>query len=326
MLFMAGRVFPDAPLEQTNTGSLDEIVVTAEKRELNVQKSALTIEVLNADSMEKAGISQATDLQAVIPGLTIGLGGNNDQIFIRGVGSFAYSPISTPGVAFNVDGVYVGRPDGLGSNFYDLARVEVLKGPQGTLYGRNANGGSINVVTNEPSLGEDSAYIATEFGDYGLVHVVGAANAAMGDRSALRVAFNVIRRDGYLSDGSDDDVESAGRIRYKFQPNDAVSLLFNTDYAHLGGRGSGSVWLPRPPGKTPGRPRPPLPRMPTCIHFFRWARSRPIKSRTLFRIHPSSMPVRSSIGTWALQSSRSFPRTATRTPIRSVRTAFGMDR
>ena len=251
MLFMAGRVFPDVPLEQTFTGSLDEIVVTAEKRELNVQKSALTIEVLNADSMEKAGISQVTDLQAVIPGLTIGLGGNNDQIFIRGVGSFAFSPISTPGVAFNVDGVYVGRPDGLGSNFYDLARVEVLKGPQGTLYGRNANGGSINVVTNEPSLGEDSAYIATEFGDYSLVHVGGAANAAIGDRSALRVAFNVIRRDGYLSDGSDDDVESAGRIRYKFQPNEAVSLLFNTDYAHLGGRGSGSVWLPRPPGENP---------------------------------------------------------------------------
>ncbi len=180
MLFMAARVFPDAPLEQTNIGSLDEIVVTAEKRELNAQKSALTIEVLNADSIQKAGISQATNLQAVIPGLTIGLGGNNDQIFIRGVGSFAYSPISTPGVAFNVDGVYVGRPDGLGSNFYDLARVEVLKGPQGTLYGRNANGGSINIVTNKPSLGEDGAYIATEFGDYSLSHVEGAANAAIG--------------------------------------------------------------------------------------------------------------------------------------------------
>ncbi len=61
----------------------------------------------------------------------------------------------------------------------------------------------------------------------------------------------MIRRDGYLSEGSDDDVESAGRIRYKFQPNDAVSLIFNTDYAHLGGRGSGSVWLPRPLGENP---------------------------------------------------------------------------
>ena len=250
-LLMAGRVFPDAPLEQPATGSLEEIVVTAEKREVTLQKSALTIEVLKAASIEEAGISQVTDLQSMTPGLTIGLGGDNDQIFIRGVGSFAYSPISTPGVAVNIDGVYVGRPDGLGSNFYDISRVEILKGPQGTLYGRNANGGSINILTNEPKLGEDSAYIATEFGNYNLVHVNGAANAAIGDRSALRVAFNVIRRDGYLSDGSDDDVESAGRLRYKFQPNDAFSLAFNTDYAHLGGRGGGSVWLPRPPGENP---------------------------------------------------------------------------
>jgi len=253
-LLVAGRAFAAgaSPPDQASTaGSLEEIVVTAERREVNLQKSALTIEVLNGGDLQNAGISQASDLQTVTPGMTIGLGGDNDQIFIRGVGSFAYSPISTPGVAFNVDGVYVGRPDGLGSNFYDVSRVEVLKGPQGTLYGRNANGGSINVITNEPKLGDNSAYIATEFGNFNLVHVDGAANADIGGASALRLAFNVIRRSGYLSDGTGDDVESAGRLRYKFQPSDAISLLFNTDYAHLGGRGGGSVWLPRPPGANP---------------------------------------------------------------------------
>lgn len=249
-LSIAGRVSADTA-QQPATGSLEEIVVTAEKREAILQKSALTIQVLSGDSIQRSGIRQASDLQTVIPGLTIGVGGDNDQIFIRGVGSFAYSPISTPGVAFNVDGVYVGRPDGLGSVFYDVSRVEVLKGPQGTLYGRNANGGSINLITNDAKLGEDSAYVATEFGNYSLVHVNGAANAAIGDTSALRVAFNIVRRDGYLSDGTDDDVESAGRLRYKFQPNDAFSLTFNTDYAQLGGRGGGSVWLPRPPSANP---------------------------------------------------------------------------
>ncbi len=230
---------------------LGEIVVTAEKHEVSLQKSALTIQVVSGNELARAGISQVSDLQTIVPGVVIGVGGDNDQIFIRGVGSFADSPLSSPGVAFNVDGVYVGRPDGLSSNFYDIARVEVLKGPQGTLYGRNANGGSINVVTNDPKLGRDSADIETEFGNYGLVHVDGAANIAIGSDSALRASFNVIRRDGYLSDGTDDDVESAGRIRYKFQPNDDLSVFFNTDYVHIGGRGSGSVWLPRPPDASP---------------------------------------------------------------------------
>jgi len=230
---------------------LGEIVVTAEKHEVSLQKSALTIQVVSGNELARAGISQVSDLQTIVPGVVIGVGGDNDQIFIRGVGSFADSPLSSPGVAFNVDGVYVGRPNGLSSNFYDIARVEVLKGPQGTLYGRNANGGSINVVTNDPKLGRDSADIETEFGNYGLVHVDGAANIAIGSDAALRASFNVIRRDGYLSDGTDDDVESAGRIRYAFQPNDDLSVLFNTDYAHMGGRGSGSVWLPRPPGARP---------------------------------------------------------------------------
>ena len=147
-LSIAGRVSADTA-QQPATGSLEEIVVTAEKREAILQKSALTIQVLSGDSIQRSGIRQASDLQTVIPGLTIGVGGDNDQIFIRGVGSFAYSPISTPGVAFNVDGVYVGRPDGLGSVFYDVSQVEVLKGPQGTLYGRNANGGP---STSSPTM------------------------------------------------------------------------------------------------------------------------------------------------------------------------------
>src|SRR5215831_18270080 len=125
---------------------LQEVTVTAERREENLQKASLTIQVLDAQEVQRAGLSDATDLSRVTTGVEVGVGGVSDQIFIRGVGSFAYSPLSAPGVAFNVDGVYVGRPDGIGANFYDIARVEVLKGPQGTLYGRNANGGAINVI------------------------------------------------------------------------------------------------------------------------------------------------------------------------------------
>ncbi len=179
------------------------------------------------------------------------MGGVNDQIFIRGVGSFAESPLSSPGVAFNVDGVYVGRPDGVGSNFYDVARVEVLKGPQGTLYGRNANGGSINVITHDPVLGQDSAGLSQEVGNYGLTRTQGFGNLAIGETSALRAAFDIAHRQGYLSDHTDDDVHQSGRIRYKLAPSEDLTVHVNVDYTHLGGRGGGAVWLPLRPGADP---------------------------------------------------------------------------
>ena len=236
---------------ESSGAALQEVVVTAERRQEDLQKASLTIEVLSGGQLASAGVSNPADLTTVTTGVDIGEGGVNDQIFIRGVGSFAYSPLSTPGVAFNVDGIYVGRPDGIGSNFYDIERVEVLKGPQGTLYGRNANGGSINVITNEPQLGNFSGYVNTEFGNYDLTHVDGAVNVPLGGISALRGAFNVVYRNGYLSDGTDDDVQQAGRLRYKLVPNDVFSLMLNGDYSHLGGNGPGSVWLPRPPGADP---------------------------------------------------------------------------
>ena len=227
---------------------LQEVIVTAERREENLQKASLTIQVLGSGEIQRAGLSGATDLSRVTTGVEIGVGGVNDQIFIRGVGSFAESPLSAPGVAFNVDGIYVGRPDGIGANFYDVSRVEVLKGPQGTLYGRNANGGSINVITNQPELGVTSGGVDLTAGNFQLGRVQGFANVALGDTSALRAAFDVMHRDGYLSDHTDDDIHQAGRLRYKFKPSDGFSLLVNADYAHLGGRGGGSVWLPRRPG------------------------------------------------------------------------------
>ena len=179
------------------------------------------------------------------------MGGANSQIFIRGIGSAAFSPLNTPGVAFNVDGIYVGRPDGVNGNFYDLARVEVLKGPQGTLYGRNANGGSVNLITNAPRLGETGIEATFEAGNYDLLHATGAINLALGETTALRAAFNIVDRDGYLSDGTNDDVQQSARLRFKWEPSAAVTLLLNGDYTHLGGKGGDFVLLPRRPGASP---------------------------------------------------------------------------
>jgi len=234
------------------SSGLAEVIVTAERHTQSVQKAAFTIQVLSADEIRNAGISGAADLEKLVAGVEIGMGGANSQIFIRGVGGADFSPLSSPGVAFNVDGVYVGRPDGINGNFYDIARVEVLKGPQGTLYGRNANGGSINVITNDAKLGNTNGYVDVEAGNFGLLRSSGAANFSVSENSALRAAFNVVSREGYLSDGSNDDVEQSARLRYLWRPATAsdVTLRLNADYTHLGGRGGDYTYLPRVPGAT----------------------------------------------------------------------------
>jgi iron complex outermembrane receptor protein len=242
---------PTSPPATDNQGGITDIVVTAERREQSAQKAPLTIQVLGSDELKRTGISAVTDLGKLTTGVDIGVGGSSTQIFIRGVGDFSFNPLANPGVAFNVDGVYVGRPDGLGGNFYDIARVEVLKGPQGTLYGRNANGGSINLITNEPRLNQTGGDFNIEGGNYSLIHVNGAVNLALGDDAALRAAYNIVHRQGYLSDGTNDDVQQAVRLRFKWVPNSAVSILLNGDYSHIGGNNGGYTFLPRRPGADP---------------------------------------------------------------------------
>ena len=228
-----------------------EIIVTAERREQSAQKAPLTIQVLGGEQIARSGLSDAAGLQRLTSGVEIGMGGGNAQIFIRGVGGAAFSPLSSPGVAFNVDGVYVGRANGVNGNFYDVARVEVLKGPQGTLYGRNANGGSINLITNSPKLGRTDLDLNLEVGNYDLFHASGAVNLPVGTDAAIRGAFNIIHRDGYLSNGANDDIGQSGRLRFFWQPDADVTLMLNADYSHLGGKGGDYVYLPRRPGASP---------------------------------------------------------------------------
>ena len=137
-----------------DTGVAD-IIVTAERREQSVQKAPLTIQVVGGDALARQGVTEAAGLQRLTTGVEIGQGGGNTQIFIRGVGGVSFTHFH-PGVAFNVDGVYVGRAERGERQLLRLSRVEVLKGPQGTLYGRNANGGSINLITKDARIGEES--------------------------------------------------------------------------------------------------------------------------------------------------------------------------
>lgn len=232
------------------SGSLQEIVVTANRREETIQRSSLEIQAISGAEAASA-VSQITDLSELVTGMQVSMSGGTSQIYIRGVGDYSANPLSNPGVAFNVDGVYVGRPEAVNSNFYDIARVEVLKGPQGTLYGRNSSGGAINLITNSPSLDGDKGTLNAEVGNYGLVHVDGAINVPLSDTFAVRGAFNVVTRNGYLSDGTDDDQEHGVRLKALWKPDDDLSVIFSIDNEGIGGKGTGYVYLPRRPGADP---------------------------------------------------------------------------
>ena len=221
---------------------IDDIVVTAQFREENVQKAAIAIDVVGADDLLRAGVVSPTQLTTMVPSLQISQGGGGTQaLYIRGVGTLTANSYTDPGVAFNVDGVYIGRPTSMRNIFFDIQRVEVLKGPQGTLYGRNATGGAVNVLPNQPRIGSFEGHAGISYGNYDDIRFDAALNVPLGGIAAARIAGTVARHDGYLSDGTNDAKSYALRGQLLLEPTDNLSLRLSGDYAHDGGKGGGSV-------------------------------------------------------------------------------------
>ena len=140
-----------------------------------------------------------------------------------------------------MDGVSIGRPHSTAGFFYDLERIEVLKGPQGTLYGRNATAGAINVLPMRPDLGSRGGEASGEFGNEGSLRLDGALNVPLGQRSAMRVAGYRVEHDGYMNDGLDDQDDTAGRMSFLLSPNEEFSIRVVADYFDQGGLGTGST-------------------------------------------------------------------------------------
>lgn len=224
---------------------LEEVIVSAQKREENLQRTAIAVSAVDGDSLINAGVSDITSLSKLVPSLvvqsTVGTGTN---FYLRGVGSFAGNAFTENPVAFNYGGVYIARPTAPHGTLFDLERVEVLKGPQGTLYGRNATGGAINVVPRRPSLSGFAGDLTIEYGNYEAKMASGAVNLPLASTAALRIAAQAVDRDGYLSDGYDDENGQAVRASLLAQPNDRLSVLIVADYFDQGGKGRGSVLAP----------------------------------------------------------------------------------
>lgn len=230
-----------APAASGEAIVLEEIIVTAQRTEQSSQKAALPISVIRPDDLVRQNVSRPEDLSRLVPALIgVNSGGANATFFLRGVGNFTANSYSDPAIAFNYDGVYIGRPTNVQGLFYDLQRVEVLKGPQGTLYGRNATGGAVNVMPARPALGETGGDVQIGYGNYNALQAQGALNVAIGESSALRIAGTYSNRDGYLSDGGSDQKLSGVRTQFLTDITPDITTRFAADYAHSGGRGIGS--------------------------------------------------------------------------------------
>jgi iron complex outermembrane receptor protein len=232
---------------------LEEIQVTAQRRTESVQRAAVAVSVLTPAELLAAGVSKPQELTELVTSLQVAASAAPISVYyVRGVGNFTGNSLTDSAVAFNVDGVFIGRPHATAGFFYDLERIEVLKGPQGTLYGRNATGGAINVLPRRPDLGDWSGEASGEFGNEDSRRFDGVVNVPLGERAALRAAGYHVEHDGYMNDGLDDQEESAGRLSILLAPHDELSIRVLADYFDQGGLGTGSTPVALGPGNRYG--------------------------------------------------------------------------
>ena len=245
MMAMGGSALAQqATAAQRNTG-LAEVVVTASRRAVNLQKESRTVSVISAQELVREGVNDPVQIQNLVPGVQVARNGLALQVFVNGIGDRAITAASDPAVSLNVDGLYYPKSYESTGFVYDLASIEVLKGPQGTLWGRNSTAGAVNLITAKPQFTKGpTGFIELELGNYADKRVTGAVNQQLTDQIAVRLAGQVIDRNGYLSDGYDDDKEQSGRLEVLYRPDDQQSLLLTGAFAHLGGRGDSSTLYP----------------------------------------------------------------------------------
>jgi iron complex outermembrane receptor protein len=212
---------------------LEEVTVTATKVQTNLQKTPMSIGVVSGDDIRQSGKSNLGQILQDVAGVEVQTAGNFGYYFwVRGIGS---SPTfgQDPAVTTSINGVFQQMAQSTRGSFYDIDRVEVSRGPQSTLNGRNAMGGSVSVITAEPKLDyEASASFGT--GSYDLLNGQGVLNAPFfGNRMAIRASVTAEKRDGYLSNGtSDSDLASA---------NDTFKLILSGELQKTGGFGVGTA-------------------------------------------------------------------------------------
>ncbi len=218
-----------------------DIIVTATRSETLLSKTAVAVTAITGDSLRAQGIVSPTNLGDHVPNLSIDRT-NGLQITIRGVTSTDGTEKGDPSAAFMLDGIYVARPQEADVSFFDVNRIEVLRGPQGTLYGRNTTAGVVNLITNKPEIGKFSAGANAGYGSYNSYNLDGFVNAPLSEVAAFRLAASLDGRDSFIKTLPGDPISQnpfrknfAVRGQFLFKPSDALSVLVRGDFARLGG-------------------------------------------------------------------------------------------
>lgn len=242
-----------APASAASSDGLNDIIVTARRRSEPLQRTPISVVALSEKDLESRSVTNTRTLQNFVPNLTFApsqnVGEAAGNAFIRGIGQEDFSVSAEPGVGFYIDGVYFARTLGTIMNLIDVARIEVLRGPQGTLFGKNTIGGAINVISHMPRTGRERSFRVI-VGNYGRVELRGVANETLSDRVFMRLSIGMVNRDGYLrrlpppaplasleqvnkaqanSDPEGDDRSQAARLQLRWLVTDTFTADLSLD-------------------------------------------------------------------------------------------------
>jgi iron complex outermembrane recepter protein len=239
---------PDAAQSTTTTTSEDEIVVTAQRRNENLMTTAISASVLSGTDLDNKGVANVDALQFAMPSVVVNNFGQGNDFNVRGIGKAEHNTQTTTGVITYRDGAPTFPGYFQMEPYYDVANIQVLRGPQGTIVGQNATGGAVLVNTNDPVIeGGSHGYFNINYGNYNDLGIQGAVNVPISDKLAARVAIYGQRRDSFFNitgpGGADYPYNKgdlrmiAGRFSLLWKPSDTVSVLSKTDvdYLDMGG-------------------------------------------------------------------------------------------
>ena len=215
---------------------LEEVIVTAQKREQSIQDVGISITAFSGEQIKQLGFTSTQEIDQQTPGLMVTDYGNGvTTVFtVRGSSQLDFADHQEPPVAVYLDGAYNSYLSGVGFMFYDLERIEVLRGPQGTLFGRNATGGLVQLITAKPTR-EFEAYVELTGGEYGKRRFEGAVSGPITDTVSGRLSLFFDHDDGFIENRIGDDLlntdNQSGRAQLLFEPNEDVSLLISGRWA-----------------------------------------------------------------------------------------------
>lgn len=225
---------------------IETVTVTVDRREQDLQDYAGSATAFKQEELDRTGVRSVNDIASAQPYADISNQEGNTEIYMRGVGSSNNTELGDPAVSTHLDGIYLPRPRGTGSMLFDIDRVELNRGPQGTLRGRNAAGGSINIVSARPKLGEWGGMASVQFGNYWQRVSRGMLNVPIGDKLALRLAtYTEVHSPFYKNTGpirtlqaSESADTTAYRASLLYQPMDELTIVIRHDWMHEGGTGT----------------------------------------------------------------------------------------